>query len=139
VVEDADEAALIPFAPKFGMVCQTGISRRRAGLVAEALRQRHPDSRMVFLDTTSPALLERERSVEALSRWAEVILVAGEAGEASVRALVDASRRLGLPAFPVADAGALDRGLLAGAGRIGLTAGEFSPDLVIAARLETEG
>ena len=140
-VEDADEAAVLPFAPKFGLVCQTGMSRRRAGGVAEALRQRHPDSRMVFLDTTSPALLERERSVEALSRWAEVILVAGEAGEASVRALVDASRRLGLPAFPVADAGALDRRVLAGACRIGLTAGEFSPDMVveaIAARLETE-
>ncbi len=141
VVEDADEAALLPFAPKFGMVCQTGISRRRAGVVAEALRQRHPDCRMVFLDTTSPAALERERSVEALSRWAEVILIAGEAGEASVRALVDASRRLGLPAFPVADAGALDHGVLAGAARIGLSAGEFSPDAVveaIAARVETE-
>jgi 4-hydroxy-3-methylbut-2-enyl diphosphate reductase len=141
VVEDADEAALLPFAPKFGMVCQTGISRRRAGVVAESLRQRHPDSRIVFLDTTSPAMLERERSVEALSRWAEVILIAGEAGEASVRALVDASRRLGLPAFPVADAAAFDRGVLAGAARIGLTAGEFAPDEVveaIAARVEAE-
>lgn len=141
VLEDADEAALLPFAPKFGIVCQTLISRRRAAVVAEALRQRHPDSRMVFLDTTSPAMLERERSVEALSRWAEVILIAGEATEASVRALVEASRRLGLPVFPVADAGALDRSVLAGASRIGLTAGEFSPDLVveaIAARLETE-
>jgi 4-hydroxy-3-methylbut-2-enyl diphosphate reductase IspH len=70
-----------------------------------------------------------------------VILIAGEATEASVRALVDASRRLGLPAFPVADAGALDRSVLAGASRVGLTAGEFSPDGVveaIAVRLETE-
>jgi 4-hydroxy-3-methylbut-2-enyl diphosphate reductase IspH len=86
-------------------------------------------------------MLERERSVEALSRWAEVILVAGEAGEASVRALVEASRRLGLPAFPVADAGALDRSVLGGTSRIGLTAGEFSPEGVveaIAVRLETE-
>lgn len=141
VVEDPDEAALLPFAPKFGMVCQTLVSRRRAAVVAEALRQRHPDSRMVFLDTTSPAMLERERSVEALSRWAEVILIAGEASEASVRALMESSRRLGLPAFPVADAGALDRSVLAGASRIGLAAGEFSPDVVveaIAARLETE-
>jgi 4-hydroxy-3-methylbut-2-enyl diphosphate reductase len=139
VVEDADEAALLPFAPRFGMVCQTGFSRRRAGVVAEALRQRFPDCRMVFLDTTSPAMLERERSVEALSRWAEVILIAGEAGEASVRALVETSRRLGLPAFPVADAAAFDHGLLAGATRIGLSAGEFAPDEAvdaIAARVE---
>ncbi len=141
VVEDGDEAALLAFAPKFGLVCQTLMSRRRATVVAEALRQRHPDSRMVFLDTTSPAMLERERSVEALSRWAEAILVAGEAGEASVRALIEASRRLGLPAFSVADAGALDLQAFSGFSRIGITAGEFSPDAVaegIVARLETE-
>ena len=142
VVEDAEEAALLPFAPKFGIVCQTRITRRHANVIAEALRQRHPDSRMVFLDTTSLAMLERERSVEALSRWAESIIVAGDAGEASVRALIETARRLGLPAKAVADAGALEPRDFADVGRIGLTAGEFSPDAVIeaiAARLETEG
>lgn len=142
VVGDGDEAALLPFAPKFGLVCQTTLSRRRANGVAEALRLRHPDSRMVFLDTTSPAMLERERSVEGLSRWAEAIIVAGEASESSVRALVEASRRLGLQAYPVADAGSFDPRGFAGIGQIGVTAGEFSPDGVaeaIVARLETEG
>jgi 4-hydroxy-3-methylbut-2-enyl diphosphate reductase len=142
VVEDAEEASLLPFAPKFGIVCQTRISRRHASLIAEALRLRHPDSRMAFLDTTSLAMLERERSVEGLSRWAESIIVAGDAKEASVRALIETARRLGLPATAVADAGALDPREFSGIGRIGLTAGEFSPDAVIeaiAARLETEG
>lgn len=142
VVEDGEEASLLPFAPKFGIVCQTRIARRQASVMAEALRQRHPDSRLVFLDTTSLAMLERERSVEALSRWAESIIVAGDAGEASVRALLETARRLGLPAKAVADAGALEPRDFAGVGRIGLTAGEFSPDSVmeaIAARLETEG
>ena len=141
VVEDAEQAGLLPFAPKFGLVCQTTISRRRAHAVAEAIRLRHPDSRMVFLDTTAPAMLERERSVEGLSRWAEMIIVAGEASESSVRALIDASRRLGLPAHAVPDAGSLDLREFAGVSRIGLTAGEFSPDVVvdgIEARLETE-
>lgn len=133
VVEDADQAALLPFAPKFGVVCQTLLSRRRAAAVVEALRQRHPDSRVVFLDTTSPALAERERSVEALSRWAEGILIAGEAGEASVRALIEASRRLGLPARPVADAAALDLRDFAGAARIGIAAGEYGAEAGFAA------
>ena len=142
VVEDAEEAAMLPFAPTFGIVCQTRITRRHATVMAEALRLRHPDSRMVFLDTTSLAMLERERSVEALSRWAESIIVAGDAKEASVRALIETARRLGLPAKAVADAGSLEPRDFAGVGRIGLTAGEFSPDAVtdaIAARLETEG
>lgn len=141
VVEDAEQAALLPFAPKFGIVCQTTISKRHAQAVAEALRHRHPDSRLSFLDTTSPAMWERERSVEGLSRWAETIIVAGEGSESSVRALIESSRRLGLPAHAVADAGSLDLRLFAGVGRIGITAGEFSPDAVvegIAARLETE-
>ena len=142
MVEDAEEASLLPFAPKFGIVCQTRITRRHATVMAEALRLRHADSRMVFLDTTSLAMLERERSVEALSRWAESIIVAGDAKEASVRALIETARRLGLPAKAVADAGALEPRDYAGVGRIGLTAGEFSPDAVveaITARLETEG
>lgn len=141
VVEDAEQAALLPFAPKFGLLCQTTISRRRAQAVVEAIRQRHPDSRMVFLDTTTPAMLERERSVEGLSRWAEMVIVAGEASESSVRALIEGSRRLGLPAHAVPDAGALDLRQFAGVSRIGITAGEFSPDAVvegIEARLETE-
>lgn len=141
VVEDAEQAALLPFAPKFGLLCQTTISRRHAHSVVEALRHRHPDSRLVFLDTTTPAMLERERSMEGLSRWAETIIVAGDPGESSVRALIESSRRLGLPAQAVPDAGALDLRQFAGTSRIGLTAGEFSPDAVveaIAARLETE-
>ena len=133
VVEDADQAAQLPFAPKFGVVCQTLLSRRRAAAVVESLRQRHPDSRVVFLDTTSPALSGRERSVEALSRWAELILIAGEAGEASVRALIEASRRLGLPAHPVADAAALDFRDLAGVARIGVAAGEYGAEAGFAA------
>jgi len=141
VVEDAEQAALLPFAPKFGIVCQTTISKRHAQAVAEAIRHRHPDSRLSFLDTTSPAMWERERSVEGLSRWAETIIVAGEGSESSVRALIETSRRLGLPAHAVADAGSLDLRQFVGVSRIGITSGEFSPDAVvegIAARLETE-
>lgn len=141
VVEDADQAAELAFAPKFGLVCQTTISRRLAHAVAEALRLRHPDSRIVFLDTTNPAMTERERSVDGLSRWADSIIVAGERNDSSVRALIEAARRLGLAAHAVPDAGALDLRDFAGCHRIGITAGEFSPDAVadgIAARLETE-
>ena len=140
VLEDADQAAELPFAPKFGLVCQTTFSRRQANAVAEALKSRHPDSRIVFLDTTLPAMTERERSVDGLSRWAEAIIVAGEDEESSVRALIEAARRLGLAAYAVPDAGALDPRKFAALGRIGITAGEFSPDAVaegIVARLET--
>lgn len=55
----------------------------------------------------------------------------GEAGEASVRALIDASpRRLGLPAFPVADIASFDPKDFAGITRIGFTSDEDSPDAV---------
>ena len=141
IIEDADQAAELPFAPKFGLVCQTTISKRRAEAVAESLRLRHPDSRIVFLDTTTPAMTERERSVDGLSRWADSIIVAGERNDSSVRALIEAARRLGLAAEAVPNAGSLDLRDFARYRRIGISAGEFSPDAVaeaIAARLQTE-
>jgi 4-hydroxy-3-methylbut-2-enyl diphosphate reductase len=141
VCEDADQAAELPFAPKFGLVCQTTISKRQAHAVAEALRLRHPDSRIVFLDTTTPAMTERERSVDGLSRWADAIIVAGDPSDSSVRALIEAARRLGLAAHAVPNPGALELPHFGTFSRIGVTAGEFSPDAVaegIAARLETE-
>ena len=141
IVEDGEQASMLSFSPKFGVVCQTGISRRQANGVVEALRLRHPDSRIVFLDTTSPANLERERSVEALSRWSEVVIVTGEASEASVRTLMEASRRLGVPTICLPDVASCEPKHFSQKQRIGIATGEFSPEAVsegIIARLETE-
>jgi hypothetical protein len=47
--------------------------------------------------------------------------------------LIEASRRLGLPAHPVADAAALDFRDLAGVARIGVAAGEYGAEAGFAA------
>jgi 4-hydroxy-3-methylbut-2-enyl diphosphate reductase IspH len=124
IAGDADEAARLAFSPKFGVVSQPGFSPRRARLIAEGLKQRHRDARVTFLETTAPAILERERSVEGLSRWADFVMVIGEESDASARALIETAQRLGLPSALVPDVREAGG---SGYRRILLTAGEFTP------------
>lgn len=133
VAGDADEAARLAFSPKFGVVAQPGFSPRRARLIAEALRQRHRDAAITFLETTAIAMLERERSLETLSRWADLVVVAGGTQDASVRALLEAARRLGLAGANATAPEELELGKLRDFRRIVVTAGEFTPDEAIAA------
>lgn len=128
VVEDADDAARLSFCPRFGVVAPPEFPVRRACLVAEALRQRHRDSRVTFLETASPETLERERSLETLSRRADLVVVLGSSRDASAAGLVGTTRRLGLPvvAAGTPDDPELDRA--AGFRRIVLTAGAYVTD-----------
>lgn len=128
VIDDADQAASLSFAPKFGLVCQTRFTRRRAVAITEALRQRHPDSTLDFLDTTTPAMLERERSVEAFSRRVGAVVVAGDAEESSVCAVIETARRLGLQAIAVGAADAPDLREIGGELPVALVSGDFCPD-----------
>jgi len=133
IAGDADEAARLSFSPKIGIVAQPGFSPRRARLIGEALKQRHRDAKVTFLDTTAPAMSDRERSVEELSRWAEFVMVVGEESDASARALIETARRLGLPSALCATPSSASA--LQGCRRVLLTAGEYTPDEAIAAWL----
>ncbi len=140
LAENADDAARLAFSPRFGVVAPPDYPPRRARLVAEALRQRHRDSRVTFLETGSPETLERERSLEALSRRADLVVVLGEAQDAPAAALVETSRRLGLPVVAAESGGSPELAQAAGFRRIVLTAGGFVPDGEIgAAKRALEG
>lgn len=128
VVEDADDAVRLAFSPRFGVVAPPEYPSRRARLVAEALRQRHRDSRVTFLETCSHETLERERSLEALSRRADLVVVLGAAREASAAGLVGTTRRLGMPVVAVESPEDPDLDRAWGFRRIVLTAGAFVPE-----------
>lgn len=128
VVENADDAARLAFSPRFGVVAPPDFPMRRARLAAEALRQRHRDSRVTFLETAAPETLERERSLETLSRRADLVVVLGSAHDASAAGLVGTTRRLGLPVVVAGSPDDPELGSAAGFRRILLTAGAFVPD-----------
>jgi 4-hydroxy-3-methylbut-2-enyl diphosphate reductase IspH len=97
VVEDADEAGALSFSPRYGIIAQPHVSHRRVRLVAESLKARRRDSDISFLDTTACSMKQRERGVEEFSRWAEGVIIVGEAHDSSTTALMETARRLGQP------------------------------------------
>ena len=128
VVESADEAAELPFAPRSGVVFQTGVSSLRARTIVEALRARHRDSRVQVLDTLSPAAMQREQALRVQARESDFLLILADPSDASGRALYETARWLGRPARIVSSIEMLDASELRGFRRIGLSAGEFTCD-----------
>jgi len=124
ILEDTIDTARLHYAPAFGAVCQTTLSPRRVAWISQQLRLRYRDARVSFLDTVAPGLAARERSLESLCNWCDGIVVAGDAGESSVEALLEAARRCGKPAALLAEDG-FDETALEGCRRLAVTAGGF--------------
>ncbi|MFC7337353.1 hypothetical protein ACFQY0_09220 [Haloferula chungangensis] len=128
VIESADEAFDLSFAPHTGVIFQTSISSQRARTIVEALRSRHRDSRLQVLDTLSPAGLQREQALRNLARESELLLIIADPADASGRALYETARWLGRPARILHRFEDLEVGELSGYRQIGLSAGEFTSD-----------
>jgi 4-hydroxy-3-methylbut-2-enyl diphosphate reductase len=128
IIESADEAADLGFAPKSGVVFQTSISSQRARTIVEALRSRHRDSQVQVLDTLSPASLEREQALRALARHSELLIIVADPADASGRALFETARLLGCPAKIIQSPEELEFLNLNGFRHIGLSAGEFTTE-----------
>jgi 4-hydroxy-3-methylbut-2-enyl diphosphate reductase len=126
VVEDADAAASLPFAPRTGLLSQTTLGARRFATIELALRLRHPDSDVAAMDTRCPSLQSRERALAAIARRCDMIVVLADPADRSGQALYEVARCLGVAAARVADPDfPPDPG---SARRIGLTAGIHTPD-----------
>lgn len=133
IIQDTTDTARLGFAPSFGVVCQTTLSPRRASWLLQQLRMRYRDARVTFLNTAAPAMAARELALEKLLDWADLVVVVGQNGEASVEALGETALRKGKPALVAATAATFDPAALAGARRIALTAGAFAQDDAIRA------
>lgn len=120
VLEDTTDIARMRYAPAFGAVCQTTLSPRRVAWLSQQLRLRYRDAKMSFLDTVSPAMTQRERSLESLCGWCDGVVVLGDRGESTVEALLETARRCGKPAALLEDLSELD-----GCRRLAVTAGGF--------------
>lgn len=125
VVDDADGAAGLPFAPRTGLLCQTGLGARRFATIELALRMRHPDADLVAMDTRCPALVRREKALAALAPRCDLIVVLADRADRSGQALYEAARCLGKPAILLGGPnGPIDPG---DARCIGLSAGVHTP------------
>jgi 4-hydroxy-3-methylbut-2-en-1-yl diphosphate reductase len=133
LVEDAaDVGSLRPADPdKVAYLMQTTLSVEEAGGIAEALRDRFPAARAPGGDDICYATTNRQQAVRAVAAESDLVLVAGSANSSNSRRLVETAERAGTPGYLIDGPEDIELGWLAGASRIGITAGASAPPAVV--------
>lgn len=94
VVEHAEDAVRIPFAPAYGIVCQTSFCPNLARHFTSVIANRHRDSRVTFLDTSSPEENRRRQALAQASRIPGPLLLLGHSHATEMMAHAAAELRL---------------------------------------------
>jgi 4-hydroxy-3-methylbut-2-enyl diphosphate reductase len=133
VVEDAAQAERVqPADPdRVAYVMQTTLSVDEAEQVAAVLRRRFPALTAPRSDDICYATTNRQRAVREIAAASDLVLVVGSANSSNSLRLVEVAEREGTPAHLVEDASAVELGWLAGAARIGITAGASAPPSLV--------
>ncbi|GAB3563062.1 hypothetical protein GCM10027445_04850 [Amycolatopsis endophytica] len=132
VVEDAEAAAHVRApAGRAAYAMQTTLAVDEAEEIASVLRSRFPSIEGPRRDDICYATTNRQRAVTAVAEEADLVLVVGSVNSSNSQRLVEVARRRGTRARLVDDVSEVDLRWLAGATRIGITAGASAPpDLV---------
>jgi 4-hydroxy-3-methylbut-2-enyl diphosphate reductase len=133
VVEDAEQAATIaPVDPDdVAYVMQTTLAMDEAEQIASVLRERFPSLSAPRRDDICYATTNRQMAVREIARQSDVVLVVGSQNSSNSLRLVEVAQRAGAAAYLVEDAGEVDLRWLAGARRIGITAGASAPPQLV--------
>jgi 4-hydroxy-3-methylbut-2-en-1-yl diphosphate reductase len=128
----ADIARLRPADPdKVAYLMQTTLSVEEAGGIAEVLRDRFPAARAPGGDDICYATTNRQQAVRAVAAETDLVLVAGSANSSNSRRLVETAERAGTPGYLIDGPEDIELAWLAGASRIGITAGASAPPAVV--------
>jgi 4-hydroxy-3-methylbut-2-enyl diphosphate reductase len=129
VVSDAQEAArvAVPDPDNVAYVMQTTLAADEAQEAASVLRQRFPSLAGPRKDDICYATTNRQEAVRAVAREADLVLVLGSANSSNSHRLVEVVEADGVEAHLVEDAESVDLRWLAGARRVGVTAGASAP------------
>ncbi len=127
---------------KIGVVSQTTQPIVKVQRLIQCLRERFPNSEVVFRDTVCQPTKDRQTALEQLCQQNEVVVVVGGRHSNNTRQLVLAAQALGVRAFQVERAEDLRPDWFHGVHRVGLTAGTSTLEETVAAvqvRLEHLG
>jgi 4-hydroxy-3-methylbut-2-en-1-yl diphosphate reductase len=129
VVEDARAAATVAVEDpqRVAYTMQTTLAVDEAEEIASVLRERFPAIQAPRTDDICYATTNRQHAVRAIARGCDLLLVVGSANSSNSLRLVEVAQREGTRAVLVDDAAEVDLKLLAGAGRVGITAGASAP------------
>ncbi|MHB8296237.1 MAG: 4-hydroxy-3-methylbut-2-enyl diphosphate reductase, partial [Acidimicrobiales bacterium] len=128
--EEVDGLDLEPGAP-VAYLTQTTLSLDDAASTVAALRARYPGMAGPPSSDICYASQNRQRAVADLASRCDVMLIVGSANSSNSRRLVEVAERAGCPAYLVDGPSEVRLGWLAGAGRVGLTAGASAPESLL--------
>lgn len=137
VETEEDVAALVVRDPaRLAVVTQTTLSVDDTRSLLAALQARFPLLRLPEKDDICYATQNRQGAVKELARQCDRLLVIGSPTSSNARRLVEVSERAGCPAELVESADSLEDKTLAGAQRVGVTAGASTPEPLVQGVLE---
>jgi 4-hydroxy-3-methylbut-2-enyl diphosphate reductase len=133
LVETAADVAALDIADpgRVSYLTQTTLAVDETADVVAALQQRFPALRGPDSEDICYATTNRQEAVRAVVAESDVVLVVGSANSSNSVRLVELSRRAGVPAYLIEDAGDIDLRWLADAGTVGLTAGASAPPALV--------
>jgi 4-hydroxy-3-methylbut-2-enyl diphosphate reductase len=129
VVANAAEAAALPFGRKYGLVVQTTQRPEALREVVSELADRSRELRV--FNTICEATMKRQESAHDLAERVDVMLVVGGRNSANTARLREICEATGTPTHHIETAGELEASWLAGAQRVGVTAGASTPAWIV--------
>jgi 4-hydroxy-3-methylbut-2-enyl diphosphate reductase len=112
-------------------VMQTTLAVDEAERIAGRLRQRFPALVAPRSDDICYATSNRQLAVRGIAADSDLVLVVGSVNSSNSQRLVEVAERAGAPAYLVDDASEVELSWLAGAHRVGITAGASAPPYLV--------
>ena len=133
LVEDADDVLKVQptQTKKLAVVTQTTLSVDDAAHIMAAVKARFPQVREPKHQDICYATQNRQDAIKLLSPQVDVVIVVGSPTSSNSNRLRDVAAKYGTPSYMVDHAGELQAEWLAGASKIGLTAGASAPDVLV--------
>jgi 4-hydroxy-3-methylbut-2-enyl diphosphate reductase len=126
----------VPNPDKIAYLTQTTLSVDDTRDVIEALRQKFPRIVGPSRDDICYATQNRQAAVKRLAGDVDVLLVIGAANSSNANRLVEVSRMAGTRAQLINDVNDIKPEWLAGARRVGITAGASTPEVLVSEAVE---
>jgi len=112
-------------------VTQTTLSVDDAAQIVLALRQRFPQISGPKKDDICYATQNRQDAVKFMAPKSDVVIVVGSPNSSNSNRLREVAQNMGVPAYMVDNAGQLEAAWIAGARRIGVSAGASAPEVLV--------
>jgi 4-hydroxy-3-methylbut-2-enyl diphosphate reductase len=121
---------------RLAYVTQTTLSLDDTRDVIAALRRRFPEIVGPGLDDICYATQNRQNAVRALAEDAQVLLVVGAQNSSNSNRLREVGAQMGIPSYLIEDADDIDPAWLPRGGRVALTAGASTPEVLVDLAIE---